>query len=119
VLERRGRDSEQAADLGAVDEERLLELVLHLEQLANGGVGQGYDAQQQGMDPEEPGVGVRLVGVAEHAGGDVGQGSGKCPVAEVRLGTAAWAEVVRRAIDGHLDLPAPMRGQQVRRHGGA
>ena len=40
-------DAELVGDLAAVDDEGLLELVLHLEEFAHGGVDQAEGAQQQ------------------------------------------------------------------------
>lgn len=48
-------------------------------------------------DVGDVGVGVRLIGIAEHGRGLTGQGGGEDPVAEVGLGATAGAEVVSEA----------------------
>ena len=67
-------------------------------------------------DVGDVGVGVRLVGVAEHGGGLAGQGGGEDAVAEVGLGAAAGAEVVRGAADRDLDAAGVVGGEQLARH---
>ena len=47
LLNRRGADAEFACDLAAVHYERLLELVLHLQEFAHGRVDEGNGAQQR------------------------------------------------------------------------
>jgi hypothetical protein len=67
-------------------------------------------------DIGDVGVGMRLVGVAEHGGGLAAEGGREDAVAEVGLGAAAGAEVVRRPPDGDLDASDPMGGEQVLGH---
>jgi hypothetical protein len=62
-VERRGPEPELVADLRAVDDERFLELVLHLDEFPHRGVDQAEGAQQ----PRE---------AAEPAGGPPGAGHG-------------------------------------------
>lgn len=71
---------------------------------------------QSFADVGDVGVGVRLVGVAEHAGGRAGQRGGEDAVAQVGLGAAAWAEVVRGPADGDLDPSGVVGAEQLARH---
>lgn len=88
-VERGCGDSEPGREFGAVDDEGLGELVLHLEELADGGVGQGEGAQQHGRDRAElgpvpsgelvdrldeapGGAGARVVGQVPDLAGGVG-----------------------------------------------
>ena len=68
-----------------------------------GGVGVLAEHSEALADVGDVGVGVGLVGVAEHCGGPPGQGSGEDPIAEVGLGAPAGAEVVRGTPDGDRD----------------
>src|SRR4029079_8127528 len=67
-------------------------------------------------DVGDVGVGVRLVGGAEHGGGSAREGGGEDTVAEVGLGAAAGAEVVRGAADRDLDAAGVVCREQVQRH---
>ena len=58
LLDWGGVHAELGGDLAAVDDERFLELVLHLEQFPHGGVGQRDDAQQQRRQLTEPAAGL-------------------------------------------------------------
>ena len=78
------------------------------------GVGVLAQDGQALADVGDVGVGVRLVGVAEHGGGLAGQGGGEEPVAQVGLGAAAGPEVVRRAADGDLTRPASCAASRSR-----
>src|SRR3954469_7851495 len=68
-----------------------------------GGVGVFAEDGEAFADVGDVGVGVRLVGVAEHGGGLARQGGREDPVTEVGLCAAAWPEVVRGAPDRDLD----------------
>jgi hypothetical protein len=57
------------------------------------------------------GVGVGLVKVAHDRRGLAGKGGWDDAVAEVGLGAAAGAEVVRGPADGHLDVAGRMGGE--------
>ena len=81
-----------------------------------GGVGVFAEDGEAFADVGDVGVGVRLVGVAEHGGGLAGQGGGEDPVAEVGLGAAAGAEVVRGAADRDLDASGLVGGEQFAGH---
>ena len=70
-------------------------------------------------DVGDVGIGVRLVGVAENAGGLAVEGGREQSVAEVGLRTAAWPEVVGGAADGDLNPSGPVGGQQLTRHAAA
>ena len=89
LLDGCGPDVEEVGDLGAVDDERFGELVLHLEQLPHGGVGHGDQAQEQRRQLTDPaggragelvgefaqlagGAGVGVVGEVPHLPGGVG-----------------------------------------------
>ena len=60
-----------------------------------------------------------LVGVAQDGGRLAGQRGREDAVAQVGLGAAAGAEVVRGPADGHLDPSGLMGGQQLAGHPGA
>jgi hypothetical protein len=67
-------------------------------------------------DVWDVGVGVRLVGVAEHGRRRPGECGGEEPVAEVGLGAAARAEVVRGAADRDLHSSGCVGGEEVPGH---
>ena len=75
--------------------------------LAAGGVGVFAEDGEAFADVGNVGIGVGLVGVAEHGGGLVGDSGRKDAVAEVGLGAAAGAEVVRGASDGDRHPTGP------------
>ena len=81
-----------------------------------GGVGVFAEDGEAFADVGDVGVGVGLVGVAEHGGGLAGQGGGEDAVAEVGLGAAAGAEVVRGAADRDLDAAGVVGGEEIARH---
>ena len=166
LLDRGEARPELVDDLATVDDERFLELVLHLQQFAQGAVGQRGEADEQRADLAHPGawlarqpiddvdqlpgrlgggvvgqvpdltgrsgmlaqhgqsladvgnvgVRVRLVGIAEQTRGRPGEGRRHQPVTQVGLGTAARAEVVRGATDGHLDPSGLVCGEQITGH---
>ncbi len=85
-------------------------------QTSPGGVGVFAEDGEAFADVGDVGVGVRLVGVAQDAGGLAGEGGGEDPVAEVGLGAAARPEVVRGASDGDLDPAGLVGGEQLAGH---
>jgi hypothetical protein len=82
----------------------------------SGGVAVFAEDGEAFADVGNVGVGVRLVGVAEHGGALSGDSGRKDAVAEVGLGAAAEAEVVRGASDSDSDPPGPVRGEQLGGH---
>jgi hypothetical protein len=83
------------------------------------GVGVFAEDGEAFADVGDVGVAVRVVGVAEHGGGGPGDCGREETVAEVGLGAAARAEVVRGAADGDLDPSGLVGGEQVAGHPGA
>jgi hypothetical protein len=81
-----------------------------------GGVGVFAEDGEAFADVGNVGIGVRLVGVAEHGGGLVGDSGRKDAVAEVGLGAAAGAEVVRGASDGDRHPTGPVGVEQLLGH---
>jgi hypothetical protein len=81
-----------------------------------GGVAVFAEDGEAFADVGNVGIGVRLVGVAEDGGGPAGDSGRKDAVAEVGLGAAAEAEVVRGASDSDSDPPGPVRGEQLGGH---
>ena len=84
-----------------------------------GGVGVLAEDGEAFADVGDVGVGVRLVGVTEDGGGLAGQRGGEHAVAEVGLGAAAGAEVVRGAADRDLDAAGVVGVEQLARHASA
>jgi hypothetical protein len=80
------------------------------------GVGVLAEDGETFADVRDVGVGVWLVGVAEHGGGPARQSGREDPVAEVGLGAAAGTEVVRGAPDRDRDASGLMGREQVPRH---
>ena len=76
-----------------------------------GSVGMFTEDGETLTDVGDVAVGVRLVEVAEDAGGLAGQRGGEHAVTQVRLGAATGAEVVRGAADGDLD-PSVLVGRE-------
>jgi hypothetical protein len=70
-------------------------------------------------DVGDVGIGVGLVGVAHDGGGPALERGREDAVAEVGLGAAAGAEVVRGAADDDLDAAGLVGGQQLAGHAGA
>jgi hypothetical protein len=74
-------DIQLGGDLGAVDDEGLLELILQLEQFPDGRVDDPETAQKEGWGAAKLGLGLasELVdGVDELAGGPVLESLGRC-----------------------------------------
>src|SRR4029453_13720884 len=88
-----GSNAELVRDLAGVDDERLLELVLHLEELAHGGVEQAGGPQEEWGYAAESGAGLACVPVDEFD--ELPRGAGVGVVGEVpRLagGVGVFAE---------------------------
>src|SRR6266511_5350706 len=83
------------------------------------GVGVLAQDRQAFADVGDVGVGVGLVGVAQDGGGLAGQRGREDAVAQVGLGAAARAEVVRGPAGGDLDPSGLVGGQQLAGHAGA
>jgi hypothetical protein len=81
LVQRGGGQVEFAGDLGAVDDEGFLELILQLQQLPNGGIDDPDRPEQQRRDAAE--LGLRLAGLAVDDLDELAGGSGVGVVGEM------------------------------------